>query len=58
MRLGLPEEKENQEYKTANSERVTMYLHDSLEEVQPASWEIDLVKFLFFKRLILRNLLA
>lgn len=57
VRLGLPEEKENQEYKKASSEAVTMYLHTSVEEVKPASWEIDLIKFLFYKRLVLRNLL-
>jgi len=55
VRLGVPEEKENLDYKKSASDELTVYLHNSIEEVQPASWEIDLVKFLFFKKLILRN---
>ena len=55
MRLGLPKEKEKQEYDVTSSEELTLYLHHSLDKVNPASWEIGLAKFLFFKRLILRN---
>lgn len=57
VRLGFPENKENQEYTAVPSEEVTMYLHHSVEEVKPAYLEIGLAKFLFLKRLVLRNLL-
>jgi hypothetical protein len=57
VRLGLPEGKDKQEYEVSASKEITLYLHHSLEEVKPAAWEIDLKTVLFFKRLVLRNVL-
>jgi len=57
VRLGLPEEKDKQEYEESTSDELTLYLHHSLEEVKPAAWEIELKTVLFFKRLVLRNML-
>jgi len=57
VRLGLPEEKDKQEYEVSAFDELTLYLHHSLEEVKPAAWKIELKTVLFFKRLVLRNVL-